>query len=186
VLFADFSGFTRLAASMEPSRLILQLDGYFSRFDEIVEGVGLEKIKTIGDGYMAVGGLPEPNHTHPFDVALAALAMRELVRTMNREREMLHLTPWHLRIGLHTGPVIAGVVGSRKFAYDIWGDTVNVAARMQAGCRVGTIRLNTSPMVWLTCSTSLLAALSSLKIKVSCRHIRLRGSSLGFPAMPKA
>src|SRR6266487_223856 len=81
---------------------------------------------------MAVGGLPEPNHTHPFDVALAALAMRELVRTMNREREMLHLTPWHLRIGLHTGPVIAGVVGSRKFAYDIWGDTVNIAARLQA------------------------------------------------------
>ena len=80
VLFADFSGFTRLAASMEPSRLILQLDDYFSRFDEIVEGYGLEKIKTIGDGYMAVGGLPEPNHTHPFDAALAALAMRELVR----------------------------------------------------------------------------------------------------------
>jgi adenylate cyclase len=139
VLFADFSGFTRLAASMEPSRLILQLDDYFSRFDEIVEGHGLEKIKTIGDGYMAVGGLPEPNHTHPFDAALAALAMRELVRTMNQEREMLHLTPWHLRIGLHTGPVIAGVVGSRKFAYDIWGDTVNIAARLQAGCRVGTI-----------------------------------------------
>ncbi|MGQ0676576.1 MAG: adenylate/guanylate cyclase domain-containing protein [Rhodospirillales bacterium] len=142
VLFADFSGFTRLAESMEPSRLIQQLDDYFSRFDEIVERHGLEKIKTIGDGYMAVGGVPEPNHTHAVDAALAGLEMREHLRMMNRERAKLHLTPWQLRIGVHTGPVIAGVVGSSKFAYDIWGDTVNVAARMESGCQVGTITLS--------------------------------------------
>ncbi len=142
VLFTDFSGFTMHAERMEPSQLILQLDDYFSQFDAIVEQHGLEKIKTIGDGYMAVGGVPEPSHTHAFDAALAALQMRHHVEAMNRERERLHLTPWHVRIGLHTGPVIAGVVGSSKFAYDIWGDTVNIAARMEAGCQVGTITVS--------------------------------------------
>jgi len=142
VLFADFSGFSKLAESLDPSSLILQLDDYFSGFDEIVERHGLEKIKTIGDGYMAVGGVPEPNHSHPFDAAVAALDMRELVRRTNNEREKLRLAMWQLRIGLHTGSLIAGVVGSSKFAYDIWGDTVNIASRVEAGCRAGTITVS--------------------------------------------
>lgn len=142
VLFADFSGFSKLAESLDPSSLILQLDDYFSGFDEIVERHGLEKIKTIGDGYMAVGGVPEPNHSHPFDAAVAALDMRELMRRTDNEREKLRLAMWQLRIGLHTGSLIAGVVGSSKFAYDIWGDTVNIASRVEAGCRAGTITVS--------------------------------------------
>jgi adenylate cyclase len=142
VLFADFSGFTKLAETTEPSRLILQLHDYFSRFDEIVQRHHLEKIKTIGDGYMAVGGVPQANRTHAYETALAALEMREHVYSVNREREKLRLTPWHLRIGIHTGPLIAGVVGSSKFSYDIWGDTVNIAARMEAGCQTGAITVS--------------------------------------------
>jgi class 3 adenylate cyclase len=89
-----------------------------------------------------VGGVPESNPTHPFEAALAALAMREHVRMTNREREKLHLVPWRLRVGIHTGPVIAGVVGSSKFSYDIWGDTVNIASRVEAGCQAGTITVS--------------------------------------------
>lgn len=139
ILFSDFVGFTKLAETLEPAELIAQLDDYFSEFDGIVERHQLEKIKTIGDAYMAVGGLPVPNHTNPDDAAFAALEIRHHVENVNRQRENLRLPRWDLRIGIHTGPVIAGVVGSNKFTYDVWGDAVNIAARLASGGRPGKV-----------------------------------------------
>jgi class 3 adenylate cyclase len=142
ILFADFEGFTKLAESMEPKELIGQLDDYFSAFDEIAERHRLEMLKTIGDAYMCVGGVPETNRSHSIDACLAALKMQQLIAGMNRERKKLRLPHWDLRVGLHTGPVIAGVVGRRKFIYDVWGDAVNVAARMESAGAAGKINVS--------------------------------------------
>ena len=146
ILFADFEGFTKLAESMEPKELIGQLDDYFSAFDQIAENHQLEMLKTIGDAYMCVGGLPEINRSHPVDACLAALEMQQCVADMNRKRETLRLPHWDLRVGIHTGPVIAGVVGRRKFIYDIWGDAVNVAARMESSG--ASRRINVSEAIY--------------------------------------
>ena len=132
ILFADFEGFTRLAERLEPKGLVDQLDQYFCALDEIAERHGLEMLKTIGDCYMCVGGLPEPNRSHPLDACLAALEMQDYMAKLNRQRERMRLQHWGLRIGIHTGPVMAGVVGRRKFLYDVWGDAVNIASRMEA------------------------------------------------------
>src|SRR5262249_54777130 len=120
-----------------PDQLIGQLDDYFSAFDEIAERHRLEMLKTIGDAYMCVGGVPETNRSHFIDACLAALEMQQLIAGINRQRKKLRLPHWDLRIGLHTGPVIAGVVGRRKFIYDVWGDAVNVAARMESAGAAG-------------------------------------------------
>ena len=128
VLFTDFEGFTELAATLAPADLVRELDDCFNAFDVIVTKRGVEKIKTIGDAYMAVGGLPVPNSTHPEDVVQAALEMRDFIAE-RRRRGGAHLG---IRIGVHTGPVIAGIVGTKKFQYDVWGDTVNTAARMES------------------------------------------------------
>jgi histidine kinase len=128
VLFTDFKGFTELSATLAPADLVRELDECFNAFDTIVTRYGVEKIKTIGDAYMAAGGLPVPNSTHPDDVVLAALEMRDFMDQRNR-RGGLH---FGIRIGVHTGPVVAGIVGLKKFQYDIWGDTVNTAARMES------------------------------------------------------
>jgi adenylate cyclase len=146
VLFADFEGFTKLAESMEPKELIGQLDDYFSALDEIAERQGLEMLKTIGDAYMCVGGLPEFKRTHPIDTCLAALKMQQFIRATNSKRQKLRLPTWGLRIGIHTGPVIAGVVGRRKFVYDVWGDAVNIAARMETASMAG--RINVSEAIY--------------------------------------
>ncbi len=142
ILFADFKGSTLLAESIEPAALIGLLDEYFTAFDEIVARNGLEKIRTIGDGYMAVGGVPGENRRHPFDACLAALEMRGAASRMNSQRERLRLPTLELRIGLHTGPVIAGVIGRRKLNYDIWGDAVNVAALIEANGAPGRVNLS--------------------------------------------
>jgi class 3 adenylate cyclase len=142
ILFADFQDFTKLAESLEPRELISQLDDYFSAIDEIAERHHLEMLKTIGDAYMCVGGLPEANRSHPIDTCLAALEMQQLIDGMNSNRKRLRLPAWELRIGLHTGPVIAGVVGRRKFIYDVWGDAVNVAARMEAAGTAGKVNVS--------------------------------------------
>jgi class 3 adenylate cyclase len=142
ILFADFEGFTKLAESMEPKELIGQLDDYFSAFDEVAERHRLEMLKTIGDAYMCVGGVPETNRSHPIDACLAALEMQQFIARTNRERKKLHLPRWDLRVGLHTGPVIAGVVGRRKFIYDVWGDAVNVAARMESAGAASKINVS--------------------------------------------
>jgi class 3 adenylate cyclase len=142
IMFADFEGFSRLAERIEPKSLIEQLDQFFSAFDAIAERHRLEKLKTIGDAYMCVGGLPEPNRTHDVDACLAALSFLEFMRRTNAQREKLHLPRWDLRIGLHSGPVMAGVVGKRKFIYDVWGDAVNVAARLESAGGAGRINVS--------------------------------------------
>ncbi|MEJ2122986.1 MAG: adenylate/guanylate cyclase domain-containing protein [Alphaproteobacteria bacterium] len=144
ILFTDFKGFTRFAEAAEPRTLVNDLNQYFSAFDEIIARHNLEKLKTIGDAYMCAGGLPEQNRTHPFDACRAALEIQEFMARSNRQREKMRMPPWELRIGLHTGPVMAGVVGRKKFTYDIWGDAVNVAARMESSGEAGRIALSES------------------------------------------
>lgn len=146
ILIADFKDFTTFAETMEPRAVIDDLDRYFRVFDDIVARHHLETLKTVGDAYIAVGGLPDPNRTHPVDTCLAALDIRDHVGRMNLQRTKLRLPPWELRIGIHTGGVMAGVVGSRRFTYDLWGDTVNVAARMEAAAEPG--RINISQDTW--------------------------------------
>lgn len=146
IMFADFEGFTRLTERMDPKGLVDQLDQFFSAFDELAERHRLEKLKTIGDAFMCAGGLPEPTRTHAVDACLAALALQDYMARMNRQRQRLHLPRWELRIGLHTGPVMAGVVGQRKFIYDVWGDAVNVAARMESAGTAGRINLSEAVM----------------------------------------
>jgi class 3 adenylate cyclase len=146
IMFADFEGFSRLTERIEPKSLIEQLHEFFSAFDTIVERHRLEKLKTIGDAYMCVGGLPEPNRTHEVDSCLAALDVLDFMRRTNAQREKLRLPRWELRIGIHSGPVMAGVVGQRKFIYDIWGDAVNIASRLEAAG--GACRVNVSDSVY--------------------------------------
>jgi adenylate cyclase len=146
IMFADFEGFSRLTERIEPKNLIDQLDQFFSAFDEIAQRHRLEKLKTIGDAYMAVAGLPEANRTHDIDACLAAMAFLDYMRRANAQRDKLHLPRWELRIGIHSGPVMAGVVGRHKFTYDVWGDAVNIAARLEAAGGAG--RINVSDAVY--------------------------------------
>jgi class 3 adenylate cyclase len=142
VMFSDFVNFTKVAENLPPEILIESLDMCFQLFDRIIETHGLEKIKTIGDAYMCAGGLPQPNDTHPQDVVRAALTMQEELRKLMDKRQAQGHPVFEMRIGVHTGPVVAGVVGSRKFAYDIWGDTVNVAARLEQGSDTGRVNIS--------------------------------------------
>jgi class 3 adenylate cyclase len=136
VLFSDFKGFTEISSHMSPQLLVKELDECFRAFDDIIERHGLEKIKTIGDAYMCAGGLPEESTDHAQRAVRAAQEMQEWLK--NSSKRMLRLA----RIGIHTGPVIAGVVGARKFAYDIWGETVNIAARMESQGEPGQINIS--------------------------------------------
>jgi predicted ATPase/class 3 adenylate cyclase len=138
VLFTDFEGFTELSARLAPADLVRELDACFNAFDVIVAKRGIEKIKTIGDAYMAVGGLPVPNSTHPEDVVQAALEMRDFMT----ERQRLGGPYLGIRIGVHTGAVIAGIVGTKKFQYDVWGDTVNTASRMESSGAAGQVNIS--------------------------------------------
>jgi len=144
IMFTDFKGFTRFSEASEPRTLVNDLNQHFSAFDEIVERHNLEKLKTIGDAYMCAGGLPGENRTHPVDACRAAIEIQEYMARVNRQREKMRLPPWELRIGLHTGPVMAGVVGRKKFAYDIWGDAVNVAALMESNGEAGRVAISES------------------------------------------
>jgi len=137
VLFADLVGFTALSARLAPKDLIDLLNTVFSSFDELAEEHGVEKIKTIGDAYMAAGGLPEPQEDHLVAMAGMALAMQDRVRKLNSEFAGLSL-----RIGLLAGHVIAGVIGIRKFIYDIWGDTVNTASRLESHGMPGRVHVS--------------------------------------------
>ena len=142
ILFADFQGFTLLAERTEPAALVSLLDCYFTAFDDIVERYGLEKLKTIGDAYMAVGGVTATNARHPIDACLAALEMQETVARIRSRSEKMRLPALELRVGIHTGPVISGVVGNRRFSFDIWGDAVNTASFMEAHCPPGQINIS--------------------------------------------
>lgn len=132
VAFTDFKGFTLLCESITPRELVDELHTSFVAFDEIIETYSLEKIKTIGDSYMFAGGLPAETKYHPVKVILAALKIQDFMKSQNVTKRNENKQEWHLRIGIHTGEVITGVVGNKKFAYDIWGDTVNVASRMES------------------------------------------------------
>jgi class 3 adenylate cyclase len=144
ILFADFRKFTLLTETLDPARLLSQLDQNFGRFDEIAVDNRLETIKTIGDAYLCAGGLPVPNRTHPIDACLAALQMQAYIGGANRQREKLHLAPWELRIGINSGSAIAGIVGHRRFTYDIWGNAVNVAQRLEEACEPGRVNISAS------------------------------------------
>jgi class 3 adenylate cyclase len=142
VMFTDFKDFTQIAERMPPEELIGELDECFRLFDGIVEKYGLEKIKTIGDSYMCAGGLPTPNDTHPVDMVNAAMDMLHGLDALMAQNAAEGNPVFEMRIGIHTGPVVAGVVGSHKFAYDIWGDTVNTAARLEQGGEAGKINIS--------------------------------------------
>lgn len=146
ILFADVKGFTAFTERAEPALLIGMLDRYFAAFDEAVAHHDVEKLKTIGDAYVAVAGVPETDRLHVLHACLAALEMIEAARRIRIERERLRLPFFELRIGIHTGPLIAGVVGRQRFTYDIWGDAVNVAALMESKGEPG--RINVSEQVY--------------------------------------
>ena len=138
VLFSDIQEFTKIAEDMSPDKLLDELDKYFLHFDMVVEQYNIEKIKTIGDAYMCAGGIPQKNRTNPIEVVLAAIEMRQYMQDLKTKKENV----WDVRIGIHTGGVIAGVVGSKKFSYDIWGDTVNIASRMESLGKPGEINIS--------------------------------------------
>lgn len=142
VLFTDFEGFSQIAKQLSPQELVHDLDSVFKEFDAIVSKYGIEKIKTIGDAYMCAGGLPETNAGHPQDLINAALDIQEFLKKWNTKREKRGKPAFKARIGIHTGPIIAGVVGTKKFAYDIWGDTVNIAARLETAGEVGKVNIS--------------------------------------------
>lgn len=132
VLFTDFKGFTMAAEKMTPEQLVIELNECFMKFDEIIDRHGLEKIKTLGDGYMCAGGIPTSNVTNPVDMVLAGLEIQLFMNQFALERQKQNKLAWQVRLGIHSGELIAGVVGKKKFAYDIWGDTVNTASRMES------------------------------------------------------
>ena len=142
VLFTDFSNFTAISENADPEHLVFMLHTFFARFDEICSRNKLEKIKTIGDSHMSVGGIPVRNRTHPIDSVLAAMEMQEFIRFMHAKAKENEI--WQLRIGINSGELTSGVVGKKKFAFDVWGDTVNTASRFQAAGECGEINISSS------------------------------------------
>jgi class 3 adenylate cyclase len=144
VMFTDFKNFTQASERMSAEALVEEIHSYFSEFDKIIARHNIEKIKIIGDSYMCAGGLPVENSTHPFDVVSAALELQEFMASQKRIRLSTGRHFFELRIGIHTGPVVAGIVGIKKFAYDIWGDTVNTASRMENSGEVDRVNISGS------------------------------------------
>ncbi len=141
IVFSDFKGFTALSESTTPQRLIRELNEIFAYFDGLCKKHGVEKIKTIGDAYMAVAGVPESSETNPFDAVELAIDMRDYINKRLEDKNNLAL---EIRIGVHSGPVTAGVIGSSKMIYDIWGDSVNIASRMESNGAPGRVNISES------------------------------------------
>lgn len=143
VMFTDIEGFTKVASNLSPEKLIENLDMIFYQFDEICSRRKIEKLKTIGDSYMCAGGLPIQNSTHPIEVCLVALEMQDFMKNVKEMIwELKKQDFWSMRLGIHTGPVIAGAVGKNKLTYDIWGDTVNIASRIESMGEIGRVNIS--------------------------------------------
>jgi class 3 adenylate cyclase len=140
ILFSDFVGFTKIAENLTPEELVFRIDYYFKAFDSIIEKYNIEKIKTIGDAYMCAGGIPKPDDQHAERVINAA---KEIIAFVEAEKKK-NKDHFEIRIGISSGPVVSGVVGTKKFAYDIWGDAVNVASRMESNSESGKINISGS------------------------------------------
>jgi adenylate cyclase len=144
VMFTDFKDFTDVSQKVSAELLVDELDYCFSAFDKIVQKYKIEKIKTVGDAYLCASGLPVSSFTHATDMVSAAFEIRNFMLERKKEKEAKGEIPFELRIGIHTGPVVAGIVGVKKYAYDIWGDTVNLAARLEENSEVGKINISGS------------------------------------------
>lgn len=144
VLFTDFKSFSKLADHLSPQEVIEELNDYFTAFDAIIEKYHLEKIKTIGDAYMCAGGIPVQDDDHTINMIRASLEIQAYIEKKNIDRRRLGKPEWDLRIGIHTGPIVAGVVGNKKYAYDIWGSTVNIANRMESNGEPGQVNISST------------------------------------------
>ena len=144
VMFTDFRGFTLLTDHMSPAELVAELDACFNVFDEIIAKHNLEKIKTIGDSYMCASGIPVEDEMYVLKIVRAGLEIQQYIVSNNEKRLEKGLEPWYLRIGIHVGPVVAGVVGKMKYAYDIWGSTVNIASRMESNGEPGKVNISSA------------------------------------------
>jgi len=174
VLFSDFVGFTETSSDLEPYLLVSELNALFSQFDALCERTGVEKIKTIGDAYMAVGGLPGTRPDHSAAVAELALEMVQAIQSATLGRA------WKIRIGVHAGPAVAGVIGTKKFVYDVWGDTVNVASRLEASAEPNRIHVSEAVAETLRGSFDLeLRGTVELKGKGQTRTYFLNGRRCG-------
>ena len=157
VMFTDFKNFTKVAERLSPEALVGEIDFYFRKFDEIIGKYNIEKIKTIGDAYMCAAGVPLANPQAADDMVQAAIEIMDFVQLMIKERTLEGRETFNLRIGIHCGTVVAGIVGMKKFAFDIWGDTVNIAARMEQNSEAGRINISEATYV-------------QIKDKVQCTH----------------
>lgn len=157
VLFTDFKGFTKLAENLTPWEVVSELNDYFIAFDDIIEKYELEKIKTIGDSYMCAGGIPREDKSHYLNIIKAGLEMQQFVLSSNIKRNQANMPEWSIRIGINTGPLVAGVVGKKKYAYDIWGSTVNIASRMESNGEPGRVNISA-------------ATYEMIKDKYACTH----------------
>ncbi len=142
VMFTDFYHFTQKAEKIPAIELVRELDNFFKIFDRITSSYNIEKLKTIGDAYMCVTGIPVERHSHAIDMIQAALAIRNELEEINKERKEIGKDAWEIRIGIHSGNVVAGIIGETKFAFDIWGDTVNIASRMESHGEAGKINIS--------------------------------------------
>jgi adenylate cyclase len=137
-------GFTKITEKLTPEQLVKELDDAFSQFDRVMDKYGLEKLKTIGDSYMYAGGVPVVNNTHDIDAVLSALEIQSFLEKINQEKKNEGRPVFEIRIGINTGPLMAGVVGKKKFVYDVWGDSVNLASRMESSGERGQVNISES------------------------------------------
>ncbi len=147
IVFTDFVGFTKITEKLTPDQLVRELDEVFSRFDRVMDKYGLEKLKTIGDSYMYAGGVPAVSNTHEIDAVLGALEIQSFVEQINGKKTLDGRPVFEIRIGINTGPLMAGVVGEKKFVYDVWGDSVNLASRMESSGEKGRVNISEATYV---------------------------------------